>query len=99
MPHKLETFRQMLAVDSYAQLRALFDAYEQSAGNSLEDVIQKAFAGDDNGEALIALARTVHHPLTTFATNLGHYYDKDVKWFGVSNSQHDDSHRRRLIGN
>ncbi|KAH7696426.1 hypothetical protein AAVH_36502, partial [Aphelenchoides avenae] len=69
----------MLALDSYAQLRALFDAYEQSAGSSLEDLIRKAFAGDDNGEAMISLARTIHHPRTTFATNLRHYYDKDVK--------------------
>ncbi|KAH7687909.1 annexin, partial [Aphelenchoides avenae] len=27
-PHKLEIFRQMLAIDSYAHLRAVFDAYE-----------------------------------------------------------------------
>ncbi|KAH7697402.1 Annexin repeat [Aphelenchoides avenae] len=79
MPHKLEIFRQMLAIDSYAQLRALFGAYEQTAGSSLEDLIRKAFAGDNNAEALTALARTIHHPLGTFAANLGHFYDKDVK--------------------
>ncbi|KAH7704395.1 annexin [Aphelenchoides avenae] len=87
--HKLEIFRQMLAIDSYAQMRALFDAYEQPAGNSLEDLIRKAFPRDDNAEALIAPARTIHHPLATFAANLRHFYDKDVKWFGVSSSQHD----------
>ncbi|KAH7698808.1 Annexin repeat [Aphelenchoides avenae] len=89
MQHKLEVFRQMLAIGSYAQLRALFDAYEKSAVSSLEDLIRKAFPEDDNVQALIALARTIHHPRSTFATNLRHYYDKDVKWFGVSNSQRD----------
>ncbi|KAH7718185.1 annexin-B11-like isoform X2 [Aphelenchoides avenae] len=87
--HRHEIFSQMLAIDSYAQLRALFDAYEQSVGSSLEDLIRKAFAGDDNAEALIALARIIHNGLTTFAANLRSYYDKDVKWFGVSNNQHD----------
>ncbi|KAH7712524.1 Annexin repeat [Aphelenchoides avenae] len=87
--HKHEIFSQMLAIDSYAQLRALFDAYEHSVGSSLEDLIRRAFAGDDNAEALIALARIIHNGLTTFATNLRSYYDKDVKWFGVSNNQHD----------
>ncbi|KAH7668141.1 annexin, partial [Aphelenchoides avenae] len=87
--HRHEIFSQMLAIDSYAQLRALFDAYEQSVGSSLEDLIRKAFAGDDIAEALIALARILHNGLTTFATNLRSYYDKDVKWFGVSNNQHD----------
>lgn len=79
MQHKLEVFRQMLAIGSYAQLRALFDAYEKSAVSSLEDLIRKAFPEDDNVQALIALARTIHHPRSTFATNLRHYYDKDVK--------------------
>ncbi|KAH7702696.1 annexin [Aphelenchoides avenae] len=79
----------MLAIDSYAQLRALFDAYEQSVGSSVDELIRKAFSGDDNGEAVISLSRAIHHRLTTFATNLRSYYDKETKWFGVSNSQHD----------
>lgn len=76
--HKYETFCQMLAFEGYTQLRALFDAYEEPVGNSIEGLIRKEFAGDDNGEALVKLVRTIHHRATTFAANLRNYYDSEV---------------------
>ncbi|KAH7702325.1 annexin [Aphelenchoides avenae] len=87
--HKYDTFCQILAMYSYEQLRAMFDAYEKPVGNSMDDLIRKEFAGHDKGEALIAVVQTIHHRITTFARNLESFYDTEVKCFGISNSQHD----------
>lgn len=86
--HQYETCR-MLATESHEQLCALFDAYEKTAGKSVEELIRKAFAGNDAGESLLVAVHAIREPLATFAHNIAGFYDSKMDVFGASNSQHD----------
>lgn len=66
---------EMLATKSFAHLRSVFDRYEQLGGESVEQLIECDFPGDDEGSCLKAAANAIRQPEVFFATQLSRYYD------------------------
>ncbi|KAH7706766.1 annexin A5 [Aphelenchoides avenae] len=68
---------EMLATKSFAHLRSVFDRYEQLGGESVEQLIECDFPGDDEGSCLKAAANAIRQPEVFFATQLSRYYDEE----------------------
>lgn len=66
---------EMLATKSFAHLRSVFDRYEQLGGESVEQLIECDFPGDDEGSCLKASVNAIRQPAAFFATQLSRYYD------------------------
>uniref|UniRef100_A0A023ERF0 Annexin n=1 Tax=Aedes albopictus TaxID=7160 RepID=A0A023ERF0_AEDAL len=64
-------FNQILVTRSYQQLRAVFEAYENMAGHSVEDAIKREFSGAIE-EGFKAIVRCVRSKVQYFAKRLHH---------------------------
>jgi annexin A7/11 len=76
------TFNMILCQRNYAQLRLVFDNYEQMCGHGLEKAIEKEFSGDVK-EGLLAIVQCVKNKAEFFARRL----HKSMAGFGTTDKQ------------
>ena len=77
----------ILVSESYDQLRALFEAFEEPAWNAMTRFIREKLP--EEADAILSTVEAIRRPHRMFAENLRHFYDQETKWFGISSSQHD----------
>ncbi|KAH7721068.1 annexin B [Aphelenchoides avenae] len=86
-PNRCQLLADILVKESYDQLRALFETYDDPAWNSMTRYIREKLP--EEADAILSTTEAIGHPLRMFAENLRHFYDDETKWFGISSSQHD----------
>ncbi|KAH7714650.1 annexin A3, partial [Aphelenchoides avenae] len=66
---------EMLATKSHEQLRSIFDRYELISGNTVEQLIEEDFPGNDEGVCLMAAIRAVRSTVNFFAAELKAFFN------------------------
>lgn len=80
----------MFVKESYDQLRALFETYDDPAWNSMTRYIREKLP--EEADAILSTTEAIGHPLRMFAENLRHFYDDETKVTTMC------SHARLLFG-